>query len=277
MDKTMKKIDNSEIQPLLLKMLHAFHDFCVRHEIQYYAAGGTLLGAVRHKGFIPWDDDIDLYVKEADANKIFSVIARNPFIDEEKRYQILAPAKAPNVYPTIKVIDTHTVLYERNIAAKYACGLWIDVFKITYWPNDENEAKAIYAEQTRLKKWLQMSIFGNLKDRKYKLIYPIALPVKAIMLACGKNSDYWSRRLYNLGSKERTDYIGNLSWSSSVKDRNRTEWYEDSVLLPFEDMMIPAPIGYEKVLKQFYNDYMQLPPPEKRVRHDFDAYYINAT
>ncbi|MBQ6402962.1 MAG: LicD family protein [Oscillospiraceae bacterium] len=269
----MRRIKPEEIQPLLLSMLKAFDAFAKRNNIQYYAAGGTLLGAIRHHGFIPWDDDIDLFVKEDMADRILEIIKQDPFIDAAKRYKMLFPAHTPNVYPIIKLVDTNTILYDHNVSKKFACGLWVDIFKMTYWPDDEKQAKMLFAEQNRLKKMLQLTVFGNLKDTKYKVISPLAEIAKGVLLACGRNCEYWGKKLYQLGSREKTNFIGNLSWSSSMKDRYCAEWYDSFIEMPFEDMTIPVPTTYDKILKQFYNDYMQLPPENKRVRHKCDAYY----
>lgn len=270
----MKPIQTEDVQPLLLAMLKAFNLFATRNNIEYFVAGGTLLGTIRHKGFIPWDDDIDLFVKEDMATKILKLTKNNPYIDDEGRYKILAPAVKPNVYPTIKLVDTKTVVYEQNISKKYACGIWIDIFKMAYWPNDYNESLKLFDEQKKIKKWLQLSIFGNLQDFKYKVAAPFATIGKGILLLSGKNCEYWSKRLYQLGENEKTKYIGNLSWSSTIKDRYPSEWYDSVVEMPFEDIMVPVPSEYDKILTQFYNDYMKLPPVDKRIRHDFEAYYV---
>ncbi len=271
----MKPIKSEEILPLLLEMLREFDSFCRRNQIQYYAAGGTLLGAIRHHGFIPWDDDIDVFVKESEAEKLLSICGQNPYIDKEKRYKILLPAVAPNVYPTIRLVDTKTVAFEQNVSRKFASGLWIDIFKMAYWPDSIEESKQLFDLQNKLKRWLQISIFGNLKDTKYKLIAPFALPVKALLYLTGRGSNYWSGKLYQLGCKKETGFIGNLGWSSTIKDRYPAEWYDEAIEMPFEDMTIYVPAAYDKILTQFYNDYMQIPPEDKRVRHDFEAYYVD--
>lgn len=270
----MKPIEAKDIKMLLLDMFKAFNRFAKNNGIPYFAAGGTLLGAVRHHGFIPWDDDIDLFIKESDAAKLIKIAKKNPYIDEEKKYKILIPAVFPNVYPTIKLIDTKTVLYEQNISKKYASGLWIDIFKMAYWPDSLEESTKLFDEQKHLKKMLQITIFGNLKKTKYKILSPFTLPIKGMFCLSGKNFEYWSTRLYKLGSSKPTSYIGNLSWSSSLKDRYPKQWFDKTIELPFEDIVIPVPAEYDRILTQFYGDYMQIPPKEKRIRHNFEAYYL---
>ena len=146
---------------------------------------------------------------------------------------------------------------------------------MTYWPNSIEQSERLFSEQNKIKKWLQISIFGNLKDKKYKIAAPFALVAKGMLFLSGRNCEYWSRKLYQLGSKEKTDYIGNLSWSSTMKDRYPAAWYDSAVEKPFEDIMIPVPAAFDSILTQFYRDYMQLPPVEKRIRHDFEAFYVD--
>lgn len=271
----MRPIRTEEVQPLLLAMLKAFQQFAKAHAIPYYAAGGTLLGTVRHHGFIPWDDDIDLFVTPETAKRLLEATKDDPLIDAEKRYRILQPGCKPNAYPTIKLVDTKTVVYERNVSGKYACGLWVDIFKMTYWADDREQAEAQFAEQNRLKRWLQLSIFGNLKDTKYKRIAPIAYLAKGALAAVGRDSEYWGKQMYALGSDQKTGFIGNLAWAASMKDRYPVEWYRETEEMPFEDTTIPVPKAYDRILTQFYGDYMQLPPEDQRIRHEFEGYYLD--
>ncbi len=271
----MRKIQIEEVQPLLLSMFKAFDAFALDNGLSYYAAGGSLLGAIRHHGFIPWDDDIDLFIKRKTAEELISIIKQNPYLDSAKRYKILLPATYPNVYPIFKLIDTKTVVYEKNISKKYACGLWIDIFIMNNWPDDYKQSERLFAKQKRIKKWLQLSIFGNLKAPKYKVIAPLAMIVKSILLLFGKNFEYWSKKLYHLGLDYETNHIGNLAWASTIKDRYSSKLYITSKRVSFEDTTISIPLEYDKILSQFYGDYMQLPPENKRIRHNFEAYYLD--
>ena len=269
----MKKISNEQIQPLLLELLKVFAEYCKKNNIKFYLAGGTLLGAIRHKGFIPWDDDIDLFIKVDEYKNLMSLFEKNPYLDEDKRYKALMPGKVPSVYPFIKVVDTKTLVYERNVEKKYATGLWLDVFCMSYWPNEESEVKKILIKQKMYTELNKLAICGNLYQLKYKLLYPIAVPFKKVMLLMGYDSSYWCRKMYELTEYEKTNYIGNLSWTCGIRDRYLASYYEDEVEVEFEGLTLVAPKEYDKVLTQFYGEYMQLPPEEKRVRHDFDAYW----
>lgn len=269
----MKPIQSNEIQPMLLEILHAFDLFCKENALNYFATAGTLLGAVRHKGFIPWDDDVDLCMKTDDMERLLKIAEKDPYIDSDRRFQILLPSKLPNIYPFIKLIDTHTILYERGLRRQYSSGIYLDIFLLSRWPADPQAAEKLLLKQRNLKKMLYV-ICGMLDTPKFKKLYPLIVPLRTLLLALGLNSDYWSRKIYYLGCSKPTGYIGNLNWGF-YDERFPESYYDKSLLLPFEDMLLPVPTEYDAILRQFYGDYMQIPPPEKQVRHDFEAYHLS--
>lgn len=93
----MKEIPADQYQSLLLDILKSFQKYCNKHNVKIMLCGGSALGAIRHKGFIPWDDDIDLYVFHDGFDKLISLTKKNPYIDDQNRYKILMPGKLPNV------------------------------------------------------------------------------------------------------------------------------------------------------------------------------------
>jgi lipopolysaccharide cholinephosphotransferase len=268
----MKRIDNNQIQPMLLNLLKVFKTFAKQEDFKFMLCGGSLLGAVRHNGFIPWDDDIDLHISKETYEKLIDRIKVNPYIDEERRYKLLAPAKYPNAYPFLKLVDTKTVLYEKDLSRKYAIGLYLDIFCLSYLPEDMKEHEALFNQQQKYKAFNKILVAGNFSTLKYKLVYPFVFIAKLILLAIGKNSEYWGKKILALDTYKESNFIGNVQWPSSVRDRFPREWFEDTVSLTFEDTEFDAPICYKEVLETLYGDYMQLPPIEKRIRHDFELY-----
>ena len=143
----MKNIERNEIQPILLNLLKQFKVYSEKHNLTFMLCGGTLLGAVRHKGFIPWDDDIDLFVTKETFKKLMKIVDEDPYLDDERRYKILAPGSKDYIYPYFKVIDTKTIAYEKNINKKYAIGIWIDIFCLSFIPENEAEYMKMFKKQ----------------------------------------------------------------------------------------------------------------------------------
>ena len=142
-------MDNSycrEIQLKLLDMLHWFHDFCVSHGLRYYALGGTMLGAVRHCGFIPWDDDLDVGMPRQDYETLKDLLTG--FSDQ--RYILETPnSTAPDYnYCYSKLYDTGTTLVE-NTRYKTRRGISMDVFPLDGIGNSEQESKEYFRKIDR--------------------------------------------------------------------------------------------------------------------------------
>ena len=270
----MRKIEENEIHSYLLNILKEFKKFAQKNDIDFLLCGGTTLGAVRHKGFIPWDDDIDIYISQNDREKIIEIAQRNPYIDNEKRYKILVPGVLPNVYPFIKIIDSNTVIYEKNVSKKFATGIYIDVFCLSYWPDSEVETKKALKKILFCKKMNHIVIDGNHKQIKRKLMWLILSPLRIALKAAGKDSPYWCNEILKMDSFPESKYVGDVAWPDGFHDRYEAEWFKEKIEVPFEDASFFIPKDYDKILTMFYGDYMQIPPVEKRVRHGFDAFEI---
>lgn len=270
---SMVKIKQDEIQGLLLGILKAFREYALSKDLEFFLAGGTLLGAIRHKGFIPWDDDIDVFLRESEFERFCAEAAKDPFIDAEKRYKVLLPGSDENIYPIIKIIDTKTIVYEQNVDRKHAMGLWLDVFCMSYWPNSVEKSVQKFNKQRKYNRIWMICVCGNLQKRKYKLIYPFILPIKKILEVLHMDYRFWVKKILKLGKQEPTNYIGVFCFASDLRDRYLKKYYDHSIEVEFEGDTYSAPADYDYVLTQFYGDYMQLPPVEKRIRHDFDAFY----
>ena len=268
----MRILREDEIHTYLLNILKAFKAFTAENNIDFMLCGGTTLGAVRHKGFIPWDDDIDIYISRKERDRIIEIAKTNPYIDKEKRYRILVPGELPNVYPFIKIIDEHTIIYEKNISKKYATGIYIDVFCLSYWPNSKDETIKALNKIRFYKKMNQIAIDGNHKQLKKKLIWLVFLPLRFVLLATDKGSSYWCKKILEMDSFPESDYVGDVAWPDGFHDRYEAIWFKERIEVPFEDDFFFIPKEYDKVLTTFYGDYMQIPPEEKRVRHGFEAF-----
>lgn len=265
----MRKIDIEEKKEILLNMLQKVHDFCNENGLRYSLAYGTLLGAIRHKGFIPWDDDIDLVMLRKDFN-IF-VEKFNSYTSELRVVSVNNNDKY-NLF-LAKVIHNHTLLVE-DVVNPIELGVFIDIFVLDYIPEDKKIAdravnkliicQKIYAvKQVRPRKG--RAVYKNLILKILQiLLYPLDLHHFL------KNIDYYCSTL----AAERTEYCGALSsMVYGKKEIMKSEYYEEYMLAPFEGRMFFIPTNYDSILTRLYGDYMTPPPKDQQHTHHANSAY----
>ena len=270
----MKKITLEEQKKIELDILKYTKKICDKNNLRYYLAGGTLLGAIRHKGFIPWDDDIDILMPRPDYEK-FSEIMKN----ENNRYLLLTPEQDDYYYLFNKLVDKNTILNEYWTNPIKNMGVYIDIFPLDGFPDDEKEYN-IYADKL-LKEYNDLT---NSRIDGYKMaIYRWKRVVKCIIkypLYFAKKIIPWKKRQLNLidnMKKYKYEDSKNVAFILSAykkKEILNKKIYDDIILVQFEDEKFNAPSGYDDYLKALYGNYMELPPIEKRkTHHFFDAYW----
>ena len=257
----------------ILNILKVFRAFCEKHELGFVLVYGTLLGAVRHEGFIPWDDDIDVGMLAEDYVKLEQIAGKEPFLDDGRRYRFAVPGDKNYPYPFMKVIDTKYVLREKNIADRYNIGLYIDIFRIDYWP--ENAAKEWFQlkKAHTLLRINEICIRGNIApESRYALLDKLLRPVDVLFRIFGISSDRICRAIDRTAAGNRpSGFMGVINEATGKKREKQPEqMYRNTVILPFEGDGYPAPADYDSYLKRIYGDYMTLPDPSQRVGHEFD-------
>ena len=265
----MKDIDINELRKIQLNILNNIDDFCKKNKINYWIDCGTLLGAVRHSGYIPWDDDIDVGMLREDYNKFLELYNK-----KNKRYKLFAVELNDDyLYQFGKVMDTKTVLYEPDETG-IKTAVYVDVFVYDNAPDDDDKLKKMYQKRDFYNKLRIAQMYPDLYDKSNLMkrvlrfflnMYLKLLPRNYYTKKCVKNS----KKYIN----ENTKRVGNFT--SEKKIAVDKSVFDSFTELEFEKKKYPAPIGYKEWLKAFYNDYMKLPPKEKRVsNHKFKAYYI---
>lgn len=265
----MKRIDSDELKKIQLEILDVVARFCEKNSIKYWLDSGTLIGAVRHKGYIPWDDDIDLGMLRPDYDKFMKLF--NAQNDRYKAYSIENNGKF--LYPFIKILDTQTLLYEPNEKEGIKSSVNIDLFVYDNAPDNEKKLKKMYRKRDLYQKLhnirtrVYMSKSSKLKHFVKELAYPFLLifPRNYFVKKLIKNSLRYADR--------QTERVGNFT--AFVKIAADKKLFDEFTVVEFEGKNYPAPAAFDEWLRLLYGDYMQLPPEEKRVaHHSFAAYFL---
>ena len=243
-----------------VELLKVFIEVCEKLKLKYYVLGGTLLGAVRHKGFIPWDDDIDVGMPREDyelfLEKAQEFLPKNLFLQS-----FITDPEWPANFSKIR--DSETTFIETSVKnRKINHGVYIDVFPLD-WHVEGKKEKAFYRKKSIYDIVIAKSFYLPNRKKSFRLklanLATFAISIKTAL----KKRD----KLFK-SNKERT-HLANYGGAWGKKEIVPCDWYGDGVELEFEGIKVRAPQQYDKWLTQVYGDYMQLPPEEKRVAHHF--------
>ena len=270
--------DKNEYKRKLLETFRYTIEFLDSHKLKWFVGGGTCIGVVRHKGLIPWDDDIDIFMPRKDYNKLLSLQSE---LDSEK-YEIISWQKGHLPSPFAKVIDRNTTLWELK-SQPFIIGIFVDIF-----PMDLTEEEPILLEK-QIKNydnflnlyWSSISVY-SIKDiivlLAQKHFRHFGLGVMSFFTHSRK--DLYLNKLRQLDKEHNFD-DGNFYVLYSAcfayqykKEILKKEWFDNYCLMPFEGIEVRVPIGFDAYLTHVYGNYMQLPPEEKRVTRHYH-YYMN--
>jgi lipopolysaccharide cholinephosphotransferase len=256
-----------------LRALRMFDDLCKEHGLRYSLDYGTIIGAVRHKGFIPWDDDVDVCMPRPDFEKMLSMSDTFKKEDTELQGYFGLPLEVSSHvrFVSLRAEINHTTM---NLPGRNY--IWVDIFPIDGNPDDLQDGLALCQEAWFPKQMLTAGLW------RWK-----AIPNRAVATACLVTRPilrsypfrmYWTKRLKSVqlsvpyGS---TGTVGSLASLSHGEDRMPIEQFEKTVMMEFEGYEFPVMSCWEQRLHNWYGDYMQLPPEDQRINHQLDAWWTN--
>jgi len=267
----MRRLTLKELQKIELDILIAFDKVCRENNIKYSMGGGSMIGTVRHKGFIPWDDDIDIFMHREEYEKFKKFVSENSFM-LDGRYKVLLPGDEGYPYPFMKIIDTSTLLYEKN-TVRNKLGVWMDVFQIDYCAHDSREARKMAKSQKRLFVNYIRGRYRCDNDSAYHILKNLFwLPFFRVQTNHIKNKLLAREKQFSQNRK--MEYAGTLIWAVSLNDVYPSEYFEEYTEMEFEKHPVMIFKRYNDILTQRYGNYMELPPENERITHDPEAYEI---
>lgn len=267
----MREIDISELRERQLDILAEVDRFCKENEITYYLFAGTLLGAIRHQGYIPWDDDIDIMIPRPDYDRFCRLFTSNT-LNLPLTVHSLATS-ATYALPFAKVSDTSTVLHVESDIVR-DIGIYVDVFPLDGW-STHPLIRRVQASLVRLlsNAMLVKHLQRNRKrprrnDLLLGFLKALLVPVSARRVGLALSS------VSKFGTFERSKYAGVIVWA--YHESVPKAFYGKGVEVTFEDRTYPAPENIDGVLRILYGNYLKLPPESRRVtNHHFVAYSLD--
>lgn len=267
-------IQREECRNIQLQILTAIDRLCEEHGLTYYLAGGTLLGAIRHKGFIPWDDDIDILLFREDYDRLIYILK------EQRTYEWLTVIDDNTdnyFYPFAKAVNNRTIAKMEDNKTKH--GIWVDIMALETVPQNAC-TRRFYLHCCFM---LRAIILSMTTDFKGLSLWNKKVMLKRfldIMASC-----IGRRRIYQRCKKFLTKYNGTYSeyvcctFSAYVeREYMLRKEFKPVIKLSFEGKYFNAPKAWDMYLRKLYSAaYMKLPPVEKRKTHSITAWWKNET
>ena len=275
MELNSKELSLQECQKASLEVLKSVSCICINLNLRYFLAYGTLIGAIRHKGFIPWDDDIDIMMPRKDYQKLVEYFECNK--------KLLKPLELFDIhthmdYPYMigRVSDTRYVIETHN-EKDCGMGVFIDIY-----PMDGLGCNLKWAVKVGMKADHLASLCFQSTRLKYEIgttksIIKKALKLPVYFYAKVRGKQYFVERLEKLSrefSYDTSKYIACIVWLSGGKrDMFPKAWFEETIDCRFENYSFKIPSRYHEILSYIYGDYMKLPPLNEREGHHYYKTY----
>lgn len=254
-----------------LEVLQVISQICERHSIPWFVTDGTLLGAIRHKGYIPWDDDLDICMFRSDYER-FLTLAPAEFTGD---YRINSPYTHPEYDLTFsRICNADTISYgaERLVAFHgfpYVAG--VDILPLDTVPASASVRDAFFEIYS-----LVFSSCQLCKDRLSEVMEILPDLEEMCHTEIDRNGNIFNQllrladRICQTYREEDSPYLSRVSLHNEEKELLRKDWYSDRIWMPFENITVPVPVGYDRILTSIYGDYMT--PVRGAAAHDYPFY-----
>lgn len=264
----MEYLSEEEIKKIEFDILFQFHNYCIENDIYYTLAGGTLLGAIRHKGFIPWDDDIDVMLPRLEYNKLLKKLIEKPISED---ISLIGPGHKNYYYPFAKLQNHKTVAKMEDNLSEH--GVWIDIFPLDNLPEDDRLLRHLF-RKTRFMRALVIAMTTDLKKCGCSVKKIVKIFMLLISMLIGKKRIIQiADRIAQTYNDTDSEFIGGALWGYGVGERMSKSGYMESIQVEFENYKFNAPSCWDSYLTGLYGDYTKYPPIEQQKSHAIYAWY----